>query len=269
MGCSSRSSTRTGWKVPAPTCRVTWAEATPWAASRCQHLRVEVQSGGGGRHRPQAAGVKGLVTLQVRHLVRTLDVGGQGHVAVPLHEGGKVRVQGPQMEEFALPTQAFQGIARLQPQPSPGLGRLAGTDMGQDLVRPQQALHQDLQAPAALLAAEKPGAHDAGIVEDQQVARPQQVRERGEQPVLQPAARAVQTEEPAGPAPRQGPLGDEFRRQIKVKVRAFHGADDTGNPGRIGRSRQAPAGEGPSRGRTRPHFALAPPAGKAILAPCL
>ena len=61
-------------------------------------------------------------------------------MAVPLHESWKVRVQGPQMEEFALPTQAFQGIARLQPQPPSGLGRLAGTDMGQDLVLGQNTL---------------------------------------------------------------------------------------------------------------------------------
>ncbi|CFW36914.1 Uncharacterised protein [Bordetella pertussis] len=33
MMCSARFCTRTGWKVPAPTCSVTKARCTPWAAS--------------------------------------------------------------------------------------------------------------------------------------------------------------------------------------------------------------------------------------------
>ena len=156
-------------------------------------------------------------------------------MAMPLHEVGKVPVQGAQMEEFSLPTQALQAVAGLQHQSSSGLGRLAGTDMGQNLVGPQQALHEDLQPTPAFLMAEEAGTHDAGIIEYQQVTRSQQPWERGEQAVLHLATRAIQTQEPAGPAALQGSLGDEFRWQIKVKVRTFHGLDDTGNGSRKGR----------------------------------
>src|SRR5690606_37493800 len=100
MWWSSIRSTLTGWKVPAPTCRVTSAGCTPRsriAASSSlskfspavhaevrdprQHPAHKMKPGRGRRHRTGTLHVDRLIPYPVGTLVRPIDVGGQRHVA--------------------------------------------------------------------------------------------------------------------------------------------------------------------------------------------
>ena len=88
----------------------------------------------------------------------------------------------------------------------------------------------------------QPGLDDAGVVEDQQVAGPQQAGQVGEAPVMQLAG-VIQVQQPAAGAFGGGRLGDELGRQLVVEVgngeRSGHAGiwqERAGGAGRRGRS---------------------------------
>ena len=65
MRCASRSSVRTGWNVPAPTCSVRCVAAMPAAVQRVEQAGVEMQARRGRRHRAWDARIDRLVALPV------------------------------------------------------------------------------------------------------------------------------------------------------------------------------------------------------------
>jgi len=96
--------------------------------------------------------------------------------------------------------------------------------MGQCLALAQHPLHQDLDTAARFLAPPQPGRNDPGIVEDQQIARAQQIRQIPKPAIGQRARFPVQMQQPAGRPLGHGLLGDEFRREVEMKIGATHGA---------------------------------------------
>ena len=64
--------------------------------------------------------------------------------------------------------------------------------MRQNPVLTQDALEQDLDVPTCGLVAINPRRNHSGVVEHQQVIRPQQCREVGKQQIAQPASTDLQ-----------------------------------------------------------------------------
>ncbi len=96
--------------------------------------------------------------------------------------------------------------------------------MGQGLALAQHPLHQDLDAAARFLAPPQPGRNDPGIVEDQQIARAQQIRQVPKAAIGNCARRPIQMQQPAGRPLGNRVLGDELRREIETEVGSTHGA---------------------------------------------
>ena len=198
-----------------------------------EHGLVEMQTGGRRGHGAGLGGVDGLVAGFVPAVGAVRDVGGQGHAAVAFqefqHGGGKV-----QLEQFvpAAPDLGLEGAVG-QDQACARAGRLAGAHMRQGAPGFGDAFDQDLDLSAAVLAAAQPGLDDAGVVEDQQVARAQQTGQVGELTVVQ-AAGAVQVQQPAGVAPFGGMLGDQFGGQFVVELGNIEGVGHgwSGGPAR-------------------------------------
>ena len=121
-----------------------------------------------------------------------------------------------------MPNSSPRGPAPRRRRRRPGAvpcraGRLAGAHVGQGAVGLGDALDQHLDLAAGGLVAVQPGLDDAGVVEDQQVAGPQQAGQVGEAPVMQLAG-VIQVQQPAAAAFGGGRLGDELGRQLVVEV---------------------------------------------------
>ena len=99
----------------------------------------------------------------------------------------------------------------------PGPGDLLARTWARGAVGLGDALDQHLDLAAGGLVAVQPGLDDAGVVEDQQVAGPQQAGQVGEAPVMQLAG-VIQVQQPAAGAFGGGRLGDELGRQLVVEV---------------------------------------------------
>ena len=190
MRCSSTSSTRTGWKVPAPTCRVSRAIRAPLASTRCEHLAGR-NAGRRSAPRPRPAlRVDGLVALGVPGLRRVADVGRQRHRAVALEQ----RARRPRR---SAPGRArLRGLGPRLEHPSPttssepaGGGWLARISASASRA-PSDALDEQLDLAAARLAAGEPRLDDARVVQHEHVALVDQARQVGELQVLEGAARS-------------------------------------------------------------------------------
>jgi hypothetical protein len=118
--------------------------------------------------------------------------------------------------------------AGVEQQAAAGFGRFAGAEMDQRPPFVQQTLDQQLDAPAAGLAAVQAGRDHPGVVEHQQVAGAQQFRQVIEPAVAERAGCAVQGQQPAVAAPGRGVLGDQFRRQVEAKILALEFAGGFG-----------------------------------------
>ncbi len=105
----------------------------------------------------------------------------------------------------------------------PGAYRLAGAHLHPRTTRRHRAFQEYLDATARRLAAEQARRYHARVVEDQQVFRSKQIREVNEMPVGDGASGAVEGEQAARGTLRQGRLGDQLRRQLKVEIFAAHG----------------------------------------------
>ena len=102
-------------------------------------------------------------------------------------------------------------------------GRLAGPDVCRGAVRSGNAFDQHLHPAPARLPAEDARRDDPGIVEHQQVAGLEQLRQFAELPVSQCIVNGIEAEQAAGAARRARLAGDQFLREIVVKVAALHG----------------------------------------------
>ncbi len=168
---------------------------TPWARSVCQHRLVEMQAGGGRGDGARCAGIDGLVARFVGAFGRVLDVGRQRQLAVLLGQfpaGCRGRPSpGQRIRRRLRPARYddLEGIGQLQPRAR--LGRLAGADLRDRVRRVDDALEQHLDLAAAFLDAEEARLDHARVVEHQQVAGCEQVRQIGEMPIADAGGRTT------------------------------------------------------------------------------
>lgn len=142
---------------------------------------VEMQAGRGRSDRAGVAREHGLVARLVGFAGGALDVGRQRQLAVALEQREQVfTLRKAQVKEFANATEHLdlEGIGKAQA--AAGFGRLARAHLRERLVRTDRALDQHLDLAATVLDAMQPCVDDAGVVEYEQVARPDQVGERAE-----------------------------------------------------------------------------------------
>ena len=90
---------------------------------------------------------------------------------------------------------------------------------------PQQ---EDLRKTArTMLRPEQTRRHDARLVRDEQVARPQLIDDLAEYAIAHSTALAIHHEQTARIARHHGFLGDELRWQIVIEITRFHAAHHT------------------------------------------
>src|SRR5271169_129231 len=81
----------------------------------------------------------------------------------------------------------------------------------------------DWLSACAIAATVEPCGKDAGVVEDQQVARPEQVRKLAEHAVGIAATRALQVEHAGAVADGERFLGDEVGGKVEMEIGKQHG----------------------------------------------
>ena len=194
----------------------------PLRADRLEQRLIEVQAGGRGRHRTGALGVDGLVALAVGRIVRSVDIGRQRHVPDPLQQR-QHRLGESEFEQSVVALQHLRAATAFDEDPRTGLGRLAGAYVGKHPVLVEHALDQDFQLATGLLLAEQARRDHPGIVEHHQVARTQVVQEIGELSVGEGSRRAIQRQQAACAAFRQGMTGDQGLGQVEMKIGDTHG----------------------------------------------
>ena len=188
--------------------------------------------GGGGTHRA-AVGVDGLVAvgiiyrLQPAFLAGLDDVRRQRQLAGTLREArdGQTRGQREADEVLAL-LRGHHDRGHPVDREARGVGgALAGTQQAPPLLRsgrrPQQQAF-DLTAGGA--DPEEPGLEHGDIVAEERGADRQQVREVGEDAVLDCARRAVDDEQTGGVATHGGHRRDALRGQVEIQLPQIHGS---------------------------------------------
>ena len=157
-----------------------------------------MQASGRRRHRPGAGGVAGLVPLAVLGH-GTMDVGGQGHLPVEIEQalqicrfaiaGWKANdptatgpIHLPHLHLERRPGRSRRNRS-LQLQPLPQPHSLGGAQQAQPIGRPWLQLgavfwpprlqHQNLNAATTGPLGPQAGLHHPGVVDHQQIARPQ------------------------------------------------------------------------------------------------
>ncbi len=121
-------------------------------------------------------------------------------------------------EQLAAPAEHGGGETGVEQQPATRFGWPAGAQMDQCPPWVQHPLHQQFATTAAGLAPEQTRRDDPGVVEHQQIAGAQQIRQLAKHPVGEHAGRAVQGQQPAVAAPGRRMLGNQFRRQVETKI---------------------------------------------------
>jgi hypothetical protein len=180
MVCSARFSVFTGWKGAGAHVQRNAGALHAARLQRGQHTLVEMQRGCGCGHGAGVAGKHGLVAALVVSGVGVGDVGRQRHVAVALHQGMGLVAEAQVKQRavgFGPAPEQRGGVAARHGQRGAHRRLLADLHMGHHLVPGQDPLHQQFQLAARGLFAEQPRLDDLGVVEHQQVARVQKVRE--------------------------------------------------------------------------------------------
>jgi hypothetical protein len=186
-----------------------------------EHRMRQVQARSRRRHRRRPAGVDGLVALRVDE--RLGDVRRQRHPAVGLHDGARI-VAGDLDDEQAVSVTAEHlehgnvvgGQQRLRWPELAGVANERTPTPGRAVQRFEEE-HLDVRATRA--AEKKPSGQHARVVEDNDVTRPQQVREVTDVTVLGRRRRTAIDEEPSAVTRLDGVLGDPIERQRVVVLR--------------------------------------------------
>ena len=187
-----------------------------------QQLLGEMQSGGGGGGGADFPGIDGLVALLVGQLC--LDVGGQGHFAQPL----QYLQEDALVVEFHHPVAVLlhlthggsqlavpEGYGVALPHFAPGLAQAF------PLLVPQIPQQQHLYRAAGGTMPHQPGGQHPGVVEHQAVAGVQIVDNVIKMLVGNLAGFPVQHHQPGAVPLFQGSLGNQFFRQIIIKIMGF------------------------------------------------
>ena len=186
----------------------------PLVRNRAQQRRVEVQARRGGGNRPGMFPVHGLIALLVLGVRRARDVRRQRRGAVGVEEFQHAGRE-PQQVELAATLQHGHGLTVHQER-ALGMQGLADTHLAERGVGGLDALDQDLGPATGVLDRAQPRLDHAGVVDDEQVVRAQQIDDLPKAPVHDGVA--VQFQQPTVRAPRQRPPGDEMFRQAVGEV---------------------------------------------------
>ena len=100
--------------------------------------------------------------------------------------------------------------------PRPGLRRLAGANLRYSFARIDNALDHHLDLSAAILPAEQARLDDLGVVENQQIAGPDELRQLRESAVVKRSWLNVQ--QTTRGAVGGGMLGDQLVRKVEIKI---------------------------------------------------
>ena len=196
---------------------------------------VKMQRRGGRGHGTGGFGKHGLVALGVLRRVRVcalllaLNIGRQRHVPMALHQGvgviaGVVGQHKTKQRPVGIGPAPEQGGAEavgragggVQGDGRPDLGLFAHPHVRGHLVAAQHALNEQLQLAAGGLFAKQARFEHAGVVHDQQIAGAQQAAQIAKNPVRGWTVRGVQ--QPGAAALGRWLLGDQMRRQVKIKI---------------------------------------------------
>ena len=183
-----------------------------------------MEAGGGGGGGAVDFGVDGLIALAVLELL--LDVGGQGHLAQLLQH----------LQKNALIVEAHQPVAtgRLRLHRGGEAAPVPKDHLGPGLQLPPRAYQtlpqavplvgeeEDLTGPApGQPVADEPGGEHPGVVQHQAVSRTEELGQVVKVVVGDGPGLLVQGQQPGGVPPLQGVLGDEFLREVKIKIGCF------------------------------------------------
>ncbi|MNZ77009.1 hypothetical protein D3C78_955320 [compost metagenome] len=220
-------------------------------ADRRQQGIVEVQPGGGRRHRAGLAlvGIDGLVALAVGVLVGAVDVGRQRHVADAL-EQRQHRLGKAQLEQRSVAHHHLGRAATVDEDLHARLGRLAGAHVGQHAVAVEHPLDEDLQLAAGGLVAEQARRNHPGVVEHHQVAGAQVFQQIGELAMAQCARRTVQHQQATGTPRGQRMAGDQLIGKLELEVCNTHEQGSRRAAQLTGKPAQPPRGGSRARHKT-------------------
>ncbi|MNV44906.1 hypothetical protein D3C71_1366840 [compost metagenome] len=200
------------------------AEIHALVLQRGQQGLIEVQAGGRGGHRADLAREHSLVALAVVHTRLALDVGRQrqpaGMQQPLLQRLGHVELQ---HIELAIAAQHLGLATGVERDAAARLGRLAGANLRAGLLATEQALDQDLDPAAGGLLPEQTRRDHPRVVEDQQVAGLQQLRQITDMAVIECLRRRRHQQQAAGRTLGQGGLGDQRLGQLVVEIGLLQG----------------------------------------------
>ena len=162
-------------------------------AQALEHRLVEMQAGRGRRDRARVPCINGLIALAVLGLRRARYIRRQRDLAVTIEIGGERDVGGDsQAKEPPFTLEHRRPCASVERKGSADLGRMAGGELHPRFVVCDDALEQDLDSAAAVLAAMKARANDFGVVEDEQVPGREQLGQVRERAIVELRAGDVQ-----------------------------------------------------------------------------
>ena len=166
-------------------------------------------------HRAGGARIDRLVTRFIMRISRMVDVRRQRQAAMRVNQREHV-VGKCQREKFA-DARADNDIERIRkPDHGARRRRLRGAHLRMHGMAVNDALDEDFDLAAGFLDAKKPRFQHACIVKHQQVARCEQVHHVGKRAVHD--CIAIEMQQTRRAALRQRCLGNQFRRQIKIKI---------------------------------------------------
>ncbi len=106
---------------------------------------------------------------------------------------------------------------------SPRPGPAGGADQGLPATVAERGEEENLGlAPGGWPLAEETGRDDPGIVEDQEIAGTEVFDDLRKDPVVNLPALPFQNQEPGVLPPLGRVLGDQFRREVEIKVGGLH-----------------------------------------------
>jgi len=219
-------------------------------ADAVEDLRGEVKTGGGRGYRSTLQGVDGLVALAIAGGIRTYDVGRERDVADAIECGKKiVRALGCRLEADAAFAEFGTGqdfglefIVLAEEEALTDTDLAAGADQAFPIVRfggklaGEENLDASMEKSAgcgivladwlsagAFAAAIEAGGEDAGVVENNKIAGPEQVWEIAKQAIRITAGDALDAQHAGVVTGGEGFLGDELVRKVEVEVGNAHG----------------------------------------------
>lgn len=183
-------------------------------------FRCKVKAGGRGGGRAVVPGIDGLVAVFVPELVR--DVGRQRHLPELIQnllEDAFIA----ELDQTVPVLHDLQNLAGQEPvaerEDRAGTALFSRLHKGLPDVVLSALEKQDLDLPLGAFAhAEKTGGDHAGVVQDQAVARMQEIRDLLEYMMGDLTGRFIQDHQPGGAAVIERILGDQFLRQFIIKV---------------------------------------------------